>query len=260
MRKLGTAFTLLLTVYGFSQSDESISTINFVETLNGNQAELLHYYQNNWKVLRDWAMEDKVIESYEMMEVEDEQYDLVLITTYRDQEQFVNREPNFVKLIDRKGDLRLMNGKQSANFRKLGVSSTGNMSQLGSEKYINEVLSILIGIREFSPTYVAADYKKLSEMYAPEGQILPPEAPIITGREAIEKRWTVQEGIKILHHKITPEDINILGNTATDVGYYEGKTRRADGEEFDWSGKYVIIWKKINGQWLIDVDIWNLGQ
>ena len=58
-------------------------------------------------------------------------------------------------------------------------------------------------------------------------------------------------------HKITPKEIKVVGNEAYDYGYYEGTTLRANGSESNWKGKYVIIWKKVAGEWKIYLDIWN---
>lgn len=93
--------------------------------------------------------------------------------------------------------------------------------------------------------------------YTDDAKIFPNNMDIIEGRDAIITYWTLPEGVETIYHKITPEEIKILGNEAYDYGYYEGKTKRADGSELKWKGKYVIIWKKINEEWKIYLDIWN---
>ena len=86
---------------------------------------------------------------------------------------------------------------------------------------------------------------------------MPNGSNIIKGRKAIAKRWQLPEGSKILHHKIYPEEVHILGDTAYDYGYYEGRSQAAGKDPINWKGKYVIIWKKVNDSWLMDIDIWN---
>jgi ketosteroid isomerase-like protein len=61
----------------------------------------------------------------------------------------------------------------------------------------------------------------------------------------------------VLHHKSIPEEIEVMGSTAYDVGYYEGRTKKVNGEEESWRGKYVIVWKKEGGDWKMYLDIWN---
>ncbi|MEQ9467657.1 MAG: nuclear transport factor 2 family protein [Ekhidna sp.] len=126
-----------------------------------------------------------------------------------------------------------------------------SLAQSADEQAIIEVST------QFSQYYVEGDIGSLAKCYTEDGKIMPPNADIIEGREAIEKRWTLPEGVTILKHKSTPVEIRVMGDTAYDVGRYEGTTRRADGSEVSWSGKYIIIWKKVDGEWKIHWDIWN---
>ncbi len=121
----------------------------------------------------------------------------------------------------------------------------------------DDIETILEKVINFSEAYVNKDYETLANSYTPDGKILPPGANIITGRKLIKNRWTLPKGVAILEHKITPTEINIIGDHAYDMGYYEGRTRRKNGSEVPWKGKYIIIWKKVNGNWLIHWDIWN---
>lgn len=116
---------------------------------------------------------------------------------------------------------------------------------------------ILKNIASFSNSYIEADYEKLASFYTEDGKIFPNKTDIISGRDAIQKRWTLPEGITILNHKVTPVEITILNDTAYDYGYYEGKNKNHKNEEFTFKGKYVIVWKKIDHDWKIYLDIWN---
>ncbi len=109
----------------------------------------------------------------------------------------------------------------------------------------------------FSKAYVNADYESLVNFYTADAKIFPINTPIITGRDAIKKQWILPEGIKILHHKVTPSEITIENNYAFDYGIYEGRTLTKEEKEVSWKGKYVIVWKKINNDWKIYLDIWN---
>lgn len=121
----------------------------------------------------------------------------------------------------------------------------------------DDIKTILQNAKDFSRAYVQKDFDALANSYTMDGKILPPGADIITGRKAIKIRWTLPVGVKILEHKITPTEIKIIGDHAYDMGYYEGRTRRKDGSEVSWKGKYIIVWRQINGNWLMHLDIWN---
>ena len=133
-------------------------------------------------------------------------------------------------------------------------------TEVNAQKYTGdsgEIETILSKIRMFSEAYMSADYDALARMYTEDAMIMPPGAEIISGRSAIKKRWTLPEGIQIKLHKVTPVEIEIVDNTAYDLGTYEGITRRADNTEVAWKGKYIIIWKKVGDDWLIYADAWN---
>lgn len=115
--------TLLFISYcGFSQTEHKTSSIDFVEALDGYKAEALFYYQNNWQVLREMALEKGYIQAYQFMEVpysKEMPYHFMLITTYANKEQYDKREANFEKLIKARGELRLKNDKKPNEFRKV---------------------------------------------------------------------------------------------------------------------------------------------
>lgn len=121
----------------------------------------------------------------------------------------------------------------------------------------DEIDAILTSIENFSAYYMEEDYESLANAYASDAKILPPGADIIEGKEAIKKRWVLPDGVSVPHHKISPVEIKVIGDYAYDMGYYEGKTRRADQSEVSWKGKYLIVWKKEKGDWKIYMDAWN---
>lgn len=109
----------------------------------------------------------------------------------------------------------------------------------------------------FSKAYVNRDYESLVNFYTSDAKIFPNNTPIISGRDAIKKQWILPEDVKILHHKVTPSEITIDNQYAYDYGVYEGKTLTKEKKEVSWKGKYVIVWKKIDTDWKIYLDIWN---
>ncbi len=129
------------------------------------------------------------------------------------------------------------------------------IQKLNGEK--DEINKILKNIKAFSEAYKSRNYQALAEAYTEDGKIFPDKTGVIEGRKAIQERWTLSESIKILEHIITPKEITVDGNTAYDYGYYEGQTKFKNGNVSSWQGKYVIIWKKINGDWKMYLDIWN---
>ena len=133
-------------------------------------------------------------------------------------------------------------------------SSLYSQNLQGNQEDIDLILS---NIKSFSNSVINSDYQSIGMAYTDDAKIFPNNREIIQGREAIVRFWTLPEGVQTKYHKIIPEEIKIIGNEAYDYGYYEGITLRPDGTESSWKGKYVIIWKKINQDWKMYLDIWN---
>lgn len=120
-----------------------------------------------------------------------------------------------------------------------------------------DIQAMLKAMRDFSSAYVHADYDALVNAFATDAKIFPNNADIIEGHKAIKQRWTLPPNQRIMHHLITPLEITIMGDTAYDHGYYEGTTAYANGTTANWRGKYVVVWKKVDGTWKMYLDCWN---
>ncbi len=116
----------LVVIFGFSltsssQYDESITAIDFIQIIDNQKKETVYYYQNNWKVLREKAVERGYIQSSQVLETpytKEAPFHLMLITTYANKAQFDLREEHFEELIKEKGGLDLLNEKKPKEFRK----------------------------------------------------------------------------------------------------------------------------------------------
>lgn len=120
-----------------------------------------------------------------------------------------------------------------------------------------EVSVIKERVKLFSANLMAGKKKEVVEMYTEDGKIFPMNQGILEGEE-LSQYWNPSEpsNWKTTYHKVTPVEIKILGNEAYDYGYYEGTSTNGTSES-KFQGKYVIVWKKIDGTWKIYLDIWN---
>jgi len=99
----------------------------------------------------------------------------------------------------------------------------------------------------------AKDIEAMTAYYAEDAVLLPPNAPAIFGRDAVLA--TMQEmfasglGIEL-------EDLEI--KVENDLGYKAGRYRlqSEEGALVD-RGKYIEIWTKVDGRWILHRDIWN---
>ncbi|MFL1895197.1 YybH family protein [Aquimarina sp. 2-A2] len=119
-----------------------------------------------------------------------------------------------------------------------------------------DIQTILKNTKDFSKYVMSSNYELIAASYTKDAKIFPNGTQILEGEDIIEY-WTLPEGMSTTFHNITQTEISIASDTAYDYGYYEGKTKHKDGRISSWKGKYVIVWKKINGDWKMYLDIWN---
>lgn len=102
--------------------------------------------------------------------------------------------------------------------------------------------------------YNSSDPKGAAELFTDDGAILQEFAPPVRGKAAIT--YYLQEGLqKKLQYWVSSEGSMASGNIAYDQGNY--RVRNINEMRDVESGKYIIIYKKINGQWKIFRDIYN---
>ena len=81
---------------------KGVAVTELVKVVDGNLEEAVFYFRNNWQVLRDEAIKRGMIESYEMQVAkagEESDFDIVLITRYRNNLQYGQAEQNFRKFV-----------------------------------------------------------------------------------------------------------------------------------------------------------------
>lgn len=104
----------------------------------------------------------------------------------------------------------------------------------------------------------AKDAAAIAQLYAEDGAVMPPNAPIGKGRTAIQQTWASMMGTPGFGLTITPEQIIVSssGDMALDRGTYS-LTVAPDGATQTDTGKYVVVWRKIGDEWKAAADIFN---
>ena len=107
-----------------------IATFDFVKIKGGMRDEARYFYENNWRAYRDAAFKRGLIDSYEYVEASSEKdanFDLMLITRYKGEEQFKNSEAAFgpiIKELTPNGPY-LKGTSKPDDFRQVVFSYTG---------------------------------------------------------------------------------------------------------------------------------------
>ena len=109
-------------------------------------------------------------------------------------------------------------------------------------------------IAAWEAAFNAGDGAGIAALHADDAMLLPPGSEAVEGRAAIEAFWqsTIEElGVQVA---LTTSELESHMATAIEVGSYVFTS--ADGSHVD-HGKYVVLWKKVDGDWKLHRDIWN---
>lgn len=104
----------------------------------------------------------------------------------------------------------------------------------------------------------AQDAAGISQLYTEDGAVMPPNAPIGKGRAAIHQTWTSMMQTPGFNLNIVPEQILVSssGDMALDRGTYSLTIAPGGTSQTD-IGKYVVVWRKVGGDWKAAADIFN---
>ena len=114
--------------------------------------------------------------------------------------------------------------------------------------------AIEAGNKAFGAAIAAGNAAGVAALYTDDAVVMPPNSEAVTGRPAIEKAFQgmIASGVKEV--LLTGKEVEAHGDTATEVGTYSVKD--AASKEID-RGKYIVVWKRVQGQWKLHRDIWN---
>ena len=112
----------------------------------------------------------------------------------------------------------------------------------------------------FSKVAAAKDLERALAFYADEASMLPPHAPIATGKEAIRAVWSqllANPGFAVSWQP-TKVEASRGGDLGYTMGTYELTLHDPQGKPVSDRGKYVEVWKKQpDGTWKAVADIFN---
>lgn len=108
--------------------------------------------------------------------------------------------------------------------------------------------------KQFTKAHIIKDTAYLNSSFTEDAKVFPPNSEIVIGQKAISKLnsdW-VNYGI----YEFKEESTSLYGNKdyVIDEGTYYlryGKENTID------KGKYINVWKNIDGEWKIYSNIWN---
>ena len=100
----------------------------------------------------------------------------------------------------------------------------------------------------------AGELAGVAALYAEDGCRMPPNAAMLSGREAIVANLQATRDAGVAEIALTVTVDETEGDMAHGTGTYE--LTASDGSHVD-HGKWMNVSKRVGGEWTIQCDIWN---
>lgn len=108
---------------------------------------------------------------------------------------------------------------------------------------------------QFAETSNKGDTAGVAAFYTEDAYLLPPGAEMAKGRSAVQSFWKAAAE-QVGNMTMTTVDVMPLGeNAAQEIGSFTLRTKAQPSQEM--TGKYVVIWRRVGGDWKLATDIWN---
>lgn len=106
--------------------------------------------------------------------------------------------------------------------------------------------------------FARRNYAALDQIYTPDARILPPGAPLISGRDAIKDFWSgLIESAHATSAVLASDDVLPSGDGVLEIGHATLTVEPPGQAAAQMEVKYVVFWREEDGVWKWHVDIWN---
>lgn len=141
-------------------------------------------------------------------------------------------------------------GKENANgtSSEAAVSGTSTADEEAIRRQVARWLQLV----------KSKDAAGIAKIYTEDGAVMPPNATIGKGRTAIQQTWASLMNTPGFELTFAPEQIVLSGSAdmALDRGTYRLAIAPSGKAQSD-TGKYVVVWRKVGGEWKAAADIFN---
>ena len=112
--------------------------------------------------------------------------------------------------------------------------------------------------RGFVEAFNKGDLAKAMRVYTKDATILPPNAEMIKGIEGITAFWQGALDTGVKEANLETVEVTLMGeDSAREIGKYVLKIQPEGATVFTDKGKYLMIWKLVDGSWKWHTDAWN---
>lgn len=139
-------------------------------------------------------------------------------------------------------------------------------SQANSKDEHSEALAGIARLhQEDIQATLTQDVNQLTNLWTDDGVVMEEGSPTLVGKNAIHadlvKSAAQNPGQTNLHYQYTPhiEDVQIVGNTAYEWGYFDAESPGSHGEGIKLRGRFLRVMRRLpNGEWKFARVMWNV--
>jgi len=114
----------------------------------------------------------------------------------------------------------------------------------------------------FAEAFNAKDAARVASFYADDAIVMPPDQTMIRGHRNVEAYYVRGFRQDVSNFRLAPMESVIAGSHAFEAGTStlterKGVSPLGEPALVTTGGKYVVIYRRVNGQWKIAYDIFN---
>ena len=137
------------------------------------------------------------------------------------------------------------------------VSAAGCGGPKGQEFTTQDAANIRQKNQEFVQAFNAREVPKILEIYAENSVFMPPNRPIIRGKDSLKSFYSDLFGQGAGNLRLDVAEVAGHGPLAYQTGSYELDYSPRSGTERHDRGKYLFILRNLNGTWRLEYTLWN---
>ena len=107
-------------------------------------------------------------------------------------------------------------------------------------------------IQQLTEAFNAKDAAKAAALYTSEAVVMPPNKTLMRGRNFVEQYYAARFGEGATNLELQPNEIKGSGTLAVAMGDYRLVLAPPSGPSRRDRGKFVWIFRELNGTWMID--------
>ncbi len=112
--------------------------------------------------------------------------------------------------------------------------------------------------RQFEEAIARGDAAACAAVYTDDAKILPPDSPVLTGKQAAQELWQSFINMGVKGVSLQRLELEEMGDRAVERGAATIDIQGEDGQTMQASGKFIVLWKRqADGAWKWHWDCWN---